>query len=272
VTPSNAKKRLAAAWEIALLVTMRRLAFLVSISAATLVATASDFNSIVLDQIRAIPDGGGYATTREAHSALNFSVAPMGDSVSIIPVRARPSYCSGATYLALLKTLQAAEKSGRIAPLGETWSVILPKAASDGAGIWGRWNANGPGAARLFHELKLGRNFTEWSEARPGDFLKIFWTDAVGKSERGHLVVFLGEEEKNGVPHVRFWSSNKPNGYGEKSVAKSKIARAIFSRLENPDNIRNAATLPKKDDYLASLLRVESSFAEACRLSGITPP
>ncbi len=241
-------------------------------AAATLVARASDFNSIVLGQIREIPGGGGYATTREAHAALNFSVAPMGDSVSILPVRARPSYCSGATYLVLLKTLRAAEKSGGIEPLGSAWQALLPKAAPDGAGIWGRWNANGPGAARLFHELNLGRNFTSWAEARPGDFLKIFWTDAVGKSERGHLVVFLGEEERNGVPHVRFWSSNKPDGYGEKSVAKSKIARAIFSRLENPGNIRNAASLPKKDDYLASLLRVESSFAEACRLSGIANP
>ena len=241
-------------------------------AAATLVARASDFNSIVLDQIRAIPDGGGYATTREAHAALNFSVAPMGDSVSIIPVRARPSYCSGATYLALLKTLRAAEQSGRIEPLGSAWRAMIPKAAADGAGIWGRWNANGPGAARLFHELDLGRNFTGWREARPGDFLKIFWTDAVGKSERGHLVVFLGEEERNGVPHVRFWSSNKPNGYGEKSVPKSRIARAIFSRLENPGNFRNAGSLPEKDGYLASLLRVESSFAEACRRSGIATP
>ena len=251
---------------------MRRLVFLIFWITTTLGAVASDFNAIVLEQIRNIPDGGGYATTREAHSALVSAVAPQGDSISVLAVRARPSYCSGATFLALLKTLRAAEKSGRIEPLGDAWRELMPKAAADGVGIWGRWNANGPGASRLFHELQLGRNFTEWSEARAGDFLKIFWSDAVGKSERGHLVVFLGEEEKNGVPHVRFWSSNKPNGYGEKSVAKSKIARAIFSRLETPGNIRRAASIPKKDLYLASLLRVESSFEEACRLSGITAP
>jgi hypothetical protein len=251
---------------------MRRLVFPVFLTASTLVAAASDFNAIVLEQIRDIPEGGGYATTREAHSALVSAVAPHADSVSILAVRARPSYCSGATYLVFLKTLQAAEKSARIPPVGETWRELLPKAAADGVGIWGRWNSNGPGASRLFHELKLGRNFTDWSEARPGDFLKIFWTDAVGKNERGHLVVFLGEEDKGGVPHVRFWSSNKPNGYGEKSVAKSKIARAIFSRLETPENIRSAASLPKKDSYLASLLRVESSFDEACRMSGLANP
>lgn len=238
----------------------------------TLLAPASDFNAIVLEQIRNIPEGGGYATTREAHSALVSAVAPQRDSISVLSARARPSYCSGATYLAFLKTLKSAESTGLVEPLGDTWRELLPKAAADGAGIWGRWNANGPGASRLFHELQLGRNFTEWSEARPGDFLKIFWSDAVGKKERGHLVVFLGEEDKNGVPLVRFWSSNKPNGYGEKSVAKSKIARAIFSRLETPGNIRHASSLPKKDPYLASLLTVESSFEEACRLSGITVP
>lgn len=237
-----------------------------------LATAAPDFNAIVLEQIRDIPDGGGYATTREAHSALVSAVAPQAGSISVLAVRARPSYCSGATYLAFLKTLKAAETSGFIEPLGDAWRELMPKAAPDGVGIWGRWNANGPGASRLFHELQLGRNFTDWGEARPGDFLKIFWTDAVGKNERGHLVVFLGEDERNGVPHVSFWSSNKPNGYGEKSVAKSKIARAIFSRLESPGNIRSASSIPKKDPYLASLLRVESSFEEACRLSGIVDP
>jgi hypothetical protein len=82
-------------------------------------------------------------------------------------------------------------------------------------------------------------------------------------------VVFLGEEEKDGEPHVSFWSSNKPHGYGEKSVAKTKIARAIFSRLEAPSNIRNIPSIPKKDEYLASLLTHESSFAEALRQSGV---
>ena len=235
-------------------------------------ARASDFNALVLEQIRTMPDGGGYATTREAHTALSASVQPGSDSVAIQAAKACPSYCSGATYLVFLKTLLAAEKEGLVPPLGEVWSALAPKSSPDGVGIWGRWNANGPGASRLFHELQLGRNFTSYTEARPGDFLKIFWSDAVGKKERGHLVVFLGEEEKDGVPHVRFWSSNKPLGYGEKSVPKTKIARAIFSRLETPENIRNFQKIPKKDKYLASLLTHESSFAEALQQSGVAVP
>jgi hypothetical protein len=233
---------------------------------------ASDFNAIVLEQIRTMPEGGGYATTREAHQALNSAVdvSPLG--LRVESSKAQPSYCSGATYLLFLKTLVAAEKQG-LCPQGLTSSeFLLPKAMPDGVGIWGRWNANGPGTARLFHELGLGKNFTAWEQARPGDFMKIFWSSDVGKKERGHLVVFLGTETKDGVEHVRFWSSNKPGGYGEKSVPKSKVAAVIFSRLENPSNMQRAATMPKKDAYLESLLTHESSLSEALQKSGVTQP
>jgi hypothetical protein len=233
---------------------------------------AADFNAIVLEQIRKMPEGGGYATTREAHQALNNSVAVSPPGLRIESSKAQPSYCSGATYLLFLKTLVAAEKQGLCPPGTSSSEYLLPKAMPDGVGIWGRWNANGPGTARLFHELGLGKNFTAWEQARPGDFLKIFWSTDVGKKERGHSVVFLGMETKDGVEHVRFWSSNKPGGYGEKSVPKSKVAAAIFSRLENPLNIQHAAAMPKKDAYLASLLTHESSLSEALQKSGVTVP
>ena len=233
---------------------------------------AADFNAIVLEQIRKMPEGGGYATTRDAHQALNSAVALSPLGLRVESSKAQPSYCSGATYLLFLKTLVAAEKQG-LCPSGLTASeYLLPKAMPDGVGIWGRWNANGPGTARLFHELGLGKNFTSWEQARPGDFMKIFWSTDVGKKERGHSVVFLGMETKDGVEHVRFWSSNKPGGYGEKSVPKSKVAAAIFSRLENPSNIQRVATMPKKDAYLASLLTHESSLGEALQKSGVSQP
>ena len=233
---------------------------------------AADFNAIVLEQIRKMPEGGGYATTREAHQALNSAVALSPLGLRVESSKAQPSYCSGATYLLFLKTLAAAEKQGLCPPATSSSESLLPKAMPDGVGIWGRWNANGPGTARLFHELGLGKNFTSWGQARPGDFMKIFWSSDVGKKERGHSVVFLGIEMKDGVEHVRFWSSNKPGGYGEKSVPKSKVAAAIFSRLENPSNIQRVATMPKKDAYLASLLTHESSFGEALQKTGATAP
>lgn len=233
------------------------------------------FNDAVVEQIRSMPAGGGYATSLAAHQGLAASVTP-GRIAGIQPRSAMPGYCSGATYLVFLKTLAALQKSGALAISPETWEALVPRLRPDGAdtlpdgeSLWGRWNANGPGTARLFYELGLGRNFTKFSEARPGDFLKIFWTDDVGKKERGHSVIFLGIETANGAEHVRFWSSNQPDGFGEKSVPRKKIARAIFSRLEHPEKISGWRALPARDAYLAGLLKTESSFVEALKMSGI---
>ena len=248
---------------------MKKLILIATI-AHTLTLWSQDYNAIVLQQIERMPVGGGYAVTKEALSALGAATRITGDSIAITVASATPSFCSGATYLVFLKTLQSAESRRQIPPLGKIWINLVPNPTQDGVGIWGRWNANGPGASRLFNELKLGRNFCSYEEARPGDFLKIFWTDAVGKKERGHLVIYLGKEIRDGEEHVRFWSSNKPSGYGTKSVPRSKIARAIFSRLESPENISNVLSLPKKDGYLASLLSSESSFAEALEKSGVS--
>jgi len=231
------------------------------------------FNEVILEQIRAMPTGGGYSTNLQAHRGLAESVEAGG---RIRPESAMPGYCSGATYLVLLKTLAALERRGKISLTAETWDALRPRlrpdgqdTLPDGEGIWGRWNANGPGTARLFFALGLGRNFTEFAGAEPGDFLKIFWTDAVGKRESGHSVIFLGMETVDGVPFVRFWSSNRPGGFGEKSVPRTQIVRALFSRLEHPEQISQWAKLPERDAYLAGLLGAESSFAEAKAQSGL---
>ena len=82
-------------------------------------------------------------------------------------------------------------------------------------------------------------------------------------------MVYLGSEDVDGVPHVRFWSSNQGDGYGEKSVPWAKVKHALFSRLENPGAIAGAAGLPAKDPYLASLLTKASSRAEMLKLCGV---
>jgi hypothetical protein len=66
---------------------------------------------------------------------------------------------------------------------------------------------------------------------------------------------------------IQFWSSNKPDGYGLKSVPRSRIAYAIFSRLEAPGNIERATGLMSRNSYLASLLTSDSSIAEAVKQS-----
>jgi len=245
---------------------MRSLLFLL---AFTLAARAENFNDVVLQQVRAMPQGGGYATTSSAHEALIAAARIDAGSVRIQANRAVPSFCSSATYLVFLKTLGELQRRGAVQIDRSQWAALLPLKMADGEGAWGRWNANGPGTPRLFYELGLGRNFSSFEDARPGDFLKIFWTDAVGRNEHGHSVVFLGLETKDGIEHVRFWSSNKPGGYSEKSVPRTKVARAIFSRLENPANISRLSQIPPRDPYLAGLLTKNSSFAEAGRMCGI---
>ena len=200
--------------------------------------------------------------TRNLQSAVQVS----GGRLYVKPAAARATYCSGATYLVFLQAIQRLLPESRF---GERLAEALAiRGQPDGVGVWGRWNANGPGTACLFRELRLGQNFTSFAEARPGDFMKIFWTDAVGRREHGHSVIYLGTEQKNGVEMIRFWSSNKPLGYGEKSVPRTRIAYAIFSRLEVPGNIERFVKLPARNRYLAGLLATESSISEALGESG----
>lgn len=220
-------------------------------------------NDIILAQMRKMPKGGKYETSRLALIRLQSAANVESGKFFVVPEGAAPSYCSGATYLVFLKTIEELRKRGQLELPYDALLSLIVRGQKDGEGIWGRWNANGPGTARLFHELRLGRNFTNYEEALPGDFMKIFWSTEVGKSERGHSVIYLGRESKNGAEYVRFWSSNKPDGYGEKSVRRKQVAQAIFSRLETPANLANVATIPASDAYLASLLTVRSSFAEA---------
>jgi hypothetical protein len=93
--------------------------------------------------------------------------------------------------------------------------------------------------------------------------MKIFWSPEVGRAEHGHSVIYLGMERKAGLDYVRFWSSNIPTGYGEKSVPRAKIIHAIFSRLDAPGNLSRALSAPPVDKYLAGLLSSRSSYEEA---------
>lgn len=99
--------------------------------------------------------------------------------------------------------------------------------------------------------------------------MKIFWTSAVGRNEHGHSVIFLGRTVDHGVEMVRFWSSNQPFGFGQKSVPRARIKYAIFSRLETPENIVHALELPARNPYLGDLVHRESSLPEALAKAGV---
>ncbi len=230
-------------------------------------AFAADYNNVILDQVKQMPQGGRYSVSRFAKIRLQSSAHFESGKFFIVP--AGPSFCSGATYLVFIRTLEALRARGELNLEYATLEKLIIRDQRDGEGVWGRWNANGPGTARLFNELRLGRNFDSFDQARPGDFMKIFWSRQVGKNEHGHSTIFLGMENRPDGQYVRYWSSNVPSGYGEKSVPRSKVAYAIFSRLETPANLARINNAPVVDTYLASLLRTRSSISEAGNKCGL---
>ena len=240
---------------------------IVVLSLAPQFSFAGDCNDLVLEQVNRMPKGGQYSVSHFAKIRLQSSAHFESGKFFIIP--AGPSFCSGATYLVFIRTIEALRERGQLSLDYGTLERLIIRDQHDGEGVWGRWNANGPGTARLFHELRLGRNFDNIDQAKPGDFMKIFWSRQVGRNEHGHSTIFLGTENHFGVQYVRYWSSNIPSGYGEKSVPRSKIAYAIFSRLETPANLARISTAPSVDSYLASLLRTRSSIAEAGTKCGL---
>lgn len=223
-------------------------------------------NGAVIEAVHAMPSGGGYSTSPAANRSLSAAVPRTGDLLSVRPGGAVPSYCSGATYLVFLKSLSDLQNTGRLTLAPETVAALRPAGQPDGTGIWGRWNANGPGTARLFQELGLGPNFTDLAAARPGDFLKIFWNDGIGASEHGHSVIFLGHDPRAGT--LTFWSSNIPGGYGTRTVPMRRIHRLLFSRLEHPEHL-NRPLLSRTDPYLSALVRRSSSPGEMARQCGL---
>jgi len=248
---------------------MRRLIIALCATAIAQGAPAADLNGLILEQMRKMPSGGKYSVSHFAKIKLQSAAHFESGKFFVIPTAPYPSFCSGATYIVFIKTIEALRDSGQLKLDFATLNQLVIRDQHDGEGIWGRWNANGPGTARLFHELGLGRNFTDFAQAQPGDFMKIFWNQSVGRLESGHSVIFLGTVNHADGEYVHFWSSNIPNGYGEKEVPRSKIANAIFSRLETPANLTRIHDIPVVDVYLSELLRKKSDFAEATKKCGI---
>jgi hypothetical protein len=215
--------------------------------ASTPAVDATDFNARILAAIRSMPTGGGYDGSDPTKNLLHAACRISDGEIRVNANRAKPSFCSGATYLVLIKAL------------GNGPQTLLPEIdQKDGHGVFGRWNSNGPGAAKLVADLGAGKNFTSWDGAQPGDFLKIWWTEKIGGSERGHHVVYLGHDEKN----VRFWSSNQPGGYGTKSVPRSDCKRVLFTRITRPEKFAAAKNLPAADPWLARMLHKDFTWAE----------
>ena len=138
-------------------------------------ANPSDINRLVLESLHQMPSGGGYSTSSNANRELRDAVTTTSGMFEIRPIHATPSYCSEATYLVFLKTLSTLQSSRQLSLSTEIVHALKPNGQPDGTGIWGRWNANGPGTARLFYELGLGPNFTDLSSDRKSLFVGGRW-------------------------------------------------------------------------------------------------
>jgi len=207
-------------------------------------------NRYVLAAIKTMPVGGGYDASQAAVDRLAASVKVEGGLIHQNLTVTKASFCSGATYLVFLRAVEMLRKNGNLKLSPEAVALLAELGVKDGERVFGRWNSNGPGTAKLFADLGGGRNFTAYDEARPGDFMKIWWTGEIGGKERGHLVIYLDSDKTS----VRFWSSNQPGGYGVRTVARDTIARVIFSRLDRVDRLENVVKLSPKDEFLAAML------------------
>jgi hypothetical protein len=234
------------------------------------VLPTSATNNMILEMIDRMPTGGDYRASSDSIHKLEFAIQKEEDHLVIDPAVAKPSFCSSATYLVFVWTLEELNRRKQIQFAPGIPEKLLVTGQHDGVGVWGRWNANGPGTARLFAELHLGYNFDSIEQAERGDFLKIFWNDQIGSKEFGHSVIYLWHGlNSEGVEVVQYWSSNKKGGYGRAEVPRSKIKRMLFSRLEYPERINQIGDGLKPDEYLASMLIRSSSPEEMDKMVGI---
>jgi hypothetical protein len=228
----------------------------------------SVINKLIVQMIERMPKGGEYQASSESMEKLASAIQIKGNNLDIHREVAMPSFCSSATYLLFVSVLEQLHKNKHLTFEPSVVEKLRVTGQHDGVGVWGRWNANGPGTARLFEELQLGNNFTSIDQAEPGDFLKIFWNDQIGAKEFGHSVIYLGRGTNGSV---KYWSSNKKGGYSRTEVPQSKIKRTLFSHLTNPERINQILYAPGTEKYLASMLVRNSTPEEMYEKVGITP-
>ena len=77
---------------------------------------AGDYNDVVLEQVNRMPKGGRYSVSHFAKIRLQSSAHFESGKFFVIP--SGPSFCSGATYLVFIKTIEA---------LARTWRASAPE-------------------------------------------------------------------------------------------------------------------------------------------------
>ena len=203
----------------------------------------------ILAAVDSFPEKGGYYTGRKAtpdfpkspwramNEAFNMKLADQRPNFQAS--KACPSFCSMATYAAMIQAILIWDKNGEVSR--SAWFNLKPLVGitdninqnglnqSDGEGCWGRANANGPGMAVLVNDLKAGFSFhafrgamTEalkesknekylsddewcnhpvWNDAVPGDFMKIFWDRNTSKGSDSGAVIGVNANKDDEQEH-----------------------------------------------------------------------
>lgn len=147
------------------------------------------------------------------------------------------SFCSGATYAALILGLQ--KQYPQDPGVSDEAVESLRQTEADGSrrhdqiGFWGVWNGSGAGLYWALTDLTGAGEPVEAKNLRPGDFVQIYWS-----ATRGHSAVFLGwHQSRDGAKFMRIWSSQKgTKGMGDWNVPVKRISRLVGARLT--DGIR----------------------------------
>lgn len=167
---------------------------------------------------------------------------------SIFKPERTTSFCSGATYAALLLGMQ----KQRPADPGLTNDAVesLRQTEADGSrrndqiGFWGVWNGYGAGLYWALTDLTGAGIRVKPEEFRPGDFVQIYWTP-----KTGHSTVFLGwHQNSKGERFMRIWSSQKgTSGMGDWNVPVKRLFGLVGVRLTDSIRVLSApvGTFPR---------------------------
>src|SRR5258708_19893900 len=93
---------------------MRRLIIAVCATAIAQGAPAADLNGLILEQMQKMPSGGKYSVSHFAKIKLESAAHFESGKFFVIPTAPYPSFCSGATYIVFIKTIEPLPDSGRL--------------------------------------------------------------------------------------------------------------------------------------------------------------
>jgi hypothetical protein len=95
---------------------------------------AGDCNDLVLEQVRQMPKGGRYSVSHFAKIRLQSSAHFESGKFFVIP--SGPSFCSGATYLVFIRTIEALRERGQLRLDYGTLERLIIRDQRDGEGVW----------------------------------------------------------------------------------------------------------------------------------------